>query len=66
VREKLIAFIQKTYPHALPKIRASLEEGSSEEAISPRLRGTGGVERVEQSATGIENDPGEKIDHHES
>jgi small-conductance mechanosensitive channel len=66
VREKLIAFIQKTYPHALPKIRASLEEGSSEEAIPPGLRETGGVERVEQNTTGVGNDTGEKIDHHES
>lgn len=66
VREKLIAFIQKTYPHVLPKIRALLEEGSSEEAISPRLRGTRGVERDEQSAPGGRNDPGEKIDHNDS
>jgi osmotically-inducible protein OsmY len=64
VREKLIAFIQKTYPHALPKIRATLEEGSSEETISPRLRGTGGVERVDQNATGAGTGEtaGEKID----
>jgi small-conductance mechanosensitive channel len=47
VREKLIEFIQKTYPHALPKVRALLEEAGEEKAISPPLRTTGITEKRE-------------------
>lgn len=54
VREKLIAFIQRTYPQVLPKIRAVMEEDSDDETISQRLRGTGITETTEQNAEGVE------------